>query len=198
MPWKTRSSHIAVLLPPCKPRVWKRNANRSFDLLGPVGGGKSSLAEETSRHWIAAGALLRHQGIRPGILSLPRPVQPRGRRRHLEEGLRHPARYITASCRPGRQRLHEFNGDISQFRVVKKLYPSILQQIAIAKTEPGDGEQSGYLCAGGKVDIRKRRISAETTPDALQLFWRTVPRQTRADGIVRDVSRRRFQGRTHC
>ena len=35
------------------------------------------------------------------------------------------------------KRLHEFGGDITKFRVVK-VWPSILEQIAIAKTEPGD------------------------------------------------------------
>jgi serine protein kinase len=37
-------------------------------------------------------------------------------------------------CRRGRKRLHEFGGDITKFRVVK-VWPSILEQVAIAKTE---------------------------------------------------------------
>ena len=35
------------------------------------------------------------------------------------------------------KRLGEFGGDIHKFRVVRR-YPSILRQVAIAKTEPGD------------------------------------------------------------
>ena len=35
------------------------------------------------------------------------------------------------------KRLHEFGGDISKFKVIK-IYPSILDQIGVSKTEPGD------------------------------------------------------------
>src|SRR5690606_27098949 len=61
--------------------------------------------------------------------------------------------------------LHEFNGDISQFRVVKK-YPSILDQLAIAKTEPGDENNQDIASLVGKVDIRKLEHFAQNDPDA--------------------------------
>ncbi len=49
-----------------------------------------------------------------------------------------PRRYLGTIMSPwAAKRLHEFGGDITKFRVVK-VWPSILQQIAIAKTEPGD------------------------------------------------------------
>ena len=63
------------------------------------------------------------------------------------------------------KRLHEFNGDISQFRVVKK-YPSILDQIAIAKTEPGDENNQDIASLVGKVDIRQLEHFAQNDPDA--------------------------------
>ena len=40
-------------------------------------------------------------------------------------------------CPWAAKRLKEFNGDISQFRVVKQR-PSSLHQVAVSKTEPGD------------------------------------------------------------
>ena len=61
--------------------------------------------------------------------------------------------------------MHEFNGDISQFKVVKR-YPSILDQIAIAKTEPGDENNQDISALVGKVDIRKLEHFAQNDPDA--------------------------------
>ena len=63
------------------------------------------------------------------------------------------------------KRLHEFNGDISKFRVVK-IYPSIHDQIAIAKTEPGDENNQDISSLVGKVDIRKLEHFAQNDPDA--------------------------------
>jgi serine protein kinase len=68
------------------------------------------------------------------------------------------------------KRLHEFGGDISKFRVVK-LYPSILNQIAVAKTEPGDENNQDISSLVGKVDIRKLETSRRTTR-RLQLLRR--------------------------
>ncbi len=49
-----------------------------------------------------------------------------------------PRRYLGTIMSPwAAKRLHDFGGDISKFRVVK-VWPSVLEQIAIAKTEPGD------------------------------------------------------------
>ena len=62
------------------------------------------------------------------------------------------------------KRLHEFNGDISQFKVVK-LYPSILDQIGVAKTEPGDENNQDISSLVGKVDIRKLEEFAQNDPD---------------------------------
>ncbi|STI17467.1 serine kinase family protein [Escherichia coli] len=65
----------------------------------------------------------------------------------------------------GGKRLHEFGGDITKFRVVK-VWPSILQQIAIAKTEPGDENNQDISALVGKVDIRKLEHYAQNDPDA--------------------------------
>jgi len=63
------------------------------------------------------------------------------------------------------KRLQEFGGDISQFRVVK-LYPSILNQIAVAKTEPGDENNQDISALVGKVDIRKLEEYPQNDADA--------------------------------
>lgn len=64
-------------------------------------------------------------------------------------------RYLKGIMSPwAAKRLHEYGGDISKFRVVK-LYPSILDQVAIAKTEPGDENNQDISSLVGKVDIRK-------------------------------------------
>src|SRR5205085_874961 len=75
-------------------------------------------------------------------------------------------RYIRTIISPWAvKRLKEFNGDISQFRVVK-LFPSVLQQIAISKTEPGDENNQDISALVGKVDIRQLERFAQNDPDA--------------------------------
>ena len=63
------------------------------------------------------------------------------------------------------KRLHEFNGDISKFRVVK-IHPSREKQIAVAKTEPGDENNQDISSLVGKVDIRKLEEFSQSDPDA--------------------------------
>ena len=63
------------------------------------------------------------------------------------------------------KRLHEFNGDITKFRVVKR-WPSVLGQIAISKTEPGDENNQDISSLVGKVDIRKLEKFSQNDPDA--------------------------------
>jgi serine protein kinase len=84
----------------------------------------------------------------------------------LEEDYGIPRRYLRTIPSPWAvKRLHEFNGDINKFRVVKR-YPSILKQIAMAKTEPGDENNQDISSLVGKVDIRKLEDYAQDDPDA--------------------------------
>ncbi|PMC11782.1 PrkA family serine protein kinase, partial [Klebsiella aerogenes] len=77
-----------------------------------------------------------------------------------------PNRYLGTIMSPwAAKRLHEFGGDITKFRVVK-VWPSILEQIAIAKTEPGDENNQDISALVGKVDIRKLEHYAQNDPDA--------------------------------
>ena len=63
------------------------------------------------------------------------------------------------------KRLKEFDGDITQFRVVR-VQPSILKQVAITKTEPGDENNQDISSLVGKVDIRKLESLSQDDPDA--------------------------------
>src|SRR5690606_40143927 len=88
----------------------------------------------------------------------------------LEEDYGIPQRYIKTIMSPwAAKRLQEFNGDITQFRVVK-LYPSILNQIAITKTEPGDENNQDISSLVGKVDIRKLAEVPQNDTDAYRFY----------------------------
>ncbi|HEY5717650.1 MAG TPA: PrkA family serine protein kinase [Motiliproteus sp.] len=133
-------------------------------LLGPVGGGKSSLAERL-KELMQRVPFYAIQGspINESPLNLFNPAEDAA---ILEEEYGIPKRYIKGVMSPWAvKRLHEFKGDISQFRVVK-LYPSIPDQIAIAKTEPGDENNQDISSLVGKVDIRMLEEFAQHDPDA--------------------------------
>src|SRR5690606_32237380 len=77
-----------------------------------------------------------------------------------------PARYLPMCMSPwASKRLREFDGDINKFKVVK-LYPSIQDQIAVSKTEPGDENNQDISTLVGKVDIRKLAEFQQSDPDA--------------------------------
>jgi serine protein kinase len=63
------------------------------------------------------------------------------------------------------KRLQEFGGDLSRFRVVR-VNPSVLRQVAITKTEPGDENNQDISSLVGKVDIRKLESLSQNDPDA--------------------------------
>jgi serine protein kinase len=133
-------------------------------LLGPVGGGKSSLAENLK-------ALMQRMPFY-AIKGSPVNESPLGLfdlgedGAILEEDYGIPRRYLRPIMSPwAAKRLRDYGGDITQFRVVK-LFPSILDQIAIAKTEPGDENNQDISALVGKVDIRKLEEYAQNDPDA--------------------------------
>ncbi|MBS1222828.1 MAG: PrkA family serine protein kinase, partial [Proteobacteria bacterium] len=105
-------------------------------LLGPVGGGKSSLAERL-KQLMEKVPLYAIEGS-PVFESPLGLFNPDEDGQILEDDYGIPRRYLRHIMSPwAGKRLREFNGDITQFRVVK-LWPSVLHQIAVAKTEPGD------------------------------------------------------------
>ncbi len=133
-------------------------------LLGPVGGGKSSIAEKLKElmelvpFYSLKGSPVNESPL--GLFNFDEdgPI--------LEDEFGIPRRYLKTIPSPWAvKRLHEFNGDISQFRVVKR-YPSVLRQVAVAKTEPGDENNQDISSLVGKVDIRKLEKYAQDDPDA--------------------------------
>ena len=133
-------------------------------LLGPVGGGKSSLAEKL-KQLIENVPFYAIKGspVFESPLGLFNPEED-GKILTEEYGI--PGRYLKYIMSPWAvKRLHEYGGDISKFRVVK-LYPSRLNQIAVAKTEPGDENNQDISSLVGKVDIRQLEEFSQDDPDA--------------------------------
>jgi serine protein kinase len=133
-------------------------------LLGPVGGGKSSLAEKLkSLMQKMPFYALKDSPVNESPLGLFDPLEDA---HILEEDHGIPRRYLRGVMSPwAAKRLKEYGGDITRFRVVK-MYPSILEQVAIAKTEPGDENNQDISALVGKVDIRKLETYAQNDPDA--------------------------------
>lgn len=133
-------------------------------LLGPVGGGKSSLAEKLKALIEKAPIYcIKDSPINESPLGLFN-VEEDGD--ILEEDYGIPKRYLRNVMSPWAvKRLREFGGDITQFRVVKR-YPSRLDQIAVSKTEPGDENNQDISSLVGKVDIRKLEDFPQNDTDA--------------------------------
>src|SRR5687767_7931819 len=137
-------------------------------LLGPVGGGKSSLAERLKSlmevhpiYVLKAGDELSPVFESPLSLFDPETLGPM-----IEEKYGIPRRRLSGLMSPWcYKRLEAFGGDISRFRVAR-IQPSRLRQIAIAKTEPGDENNQDISSLAGKVDIRRLETFAQNDPDA--------------------------------
>ncbi|PJC88111.1 PrkA family serine protein kinase [Vibrio sp. HA2012] len=137
-------------------------------LLGPVGGGKSSLAEKLKSLMEKMPIyVLSANGQRSPVNDHPFclfDVNEDGDLLQSEYGIS--KRYLRSVMSPwAAKRLHEFGGDITRFKVVK-VRPSILDQIAVAKTEPGDENNQDISSLVGKVDIRQLEHYAQDDPDA--------------------------------
>ncbi|MCB1981534.1 MAG: PrkA family serine protein kinase, partial [Rhodoferax sp.] len=133
-------------------------------LLGPVGGGKSSIAERLKQLMERVPFYaLEGSPVNESPLGLFDPDEDGP---ILEDEYGIPRRYLTRILSPWAvKRLEQFGGDIRRFRVVKR-HPSILKQVAVAKTEPGDENNQDISSLVGKVDIRKLETYAQDDPDA--------------------------------
>ena len=137
-------------------------------LLGPVGGGKSSLAERLKslmeRNPIYA--LRADDQISPVFESPLGLFDPGKMGELLEEKYGIERRRLTGLMSPWAvKRLDEYDGDIANFQVVK-LNPSKVRQIAVAKTEPSDENNQDVATLVGKVDIRKLEHYSQSDADA--------------------------------
>ena len=133
-------------------------------LLGPVGGGKSSIAERLKQLMEARPIYaLKGSPVNESPLGLFPPSQYGA---VLESDFGIPRRYLSGIMSPWAiKRLTEFGGDISKFRVVR-VQPSVLRQVAISKTEPGDENNQDISTLVGKVDIRKLDQFSQNDADA--------------------------------
>lgn len=138
-------------------------------LLGPVGGGKSSLAEKLKElmEINPIYVLATHDGeISPvfesplGLFTSKEYVDILSKEYGIDQ------RYLSNIPSPWAvKRLKQFGGDLDKFRVVK-LKPSKLEQIGVMKTEPGDENNQDISTLVGKVDIRKLEKFSQNDSDA--------------------------------
>src|SRR5665213_3574258 len=137
-------------------------------LLGPVGGGKSSLAERLKllMEKLPIYVLKAGKEVSPVFESPLGLFDPVRMGDVIEKTYKIPKRRLTGLASPWAvKRLDEFGGDLEKFTVVRML-PSRLRQIGIAKTEPGDENNQDISSLVGKVDIRKLELHAQNDPDA--------------------------------
>lgn len=143
-------------------------------LLGPVGGGKSSLSERLKElaQRVPIYALKAYNKERDQWQVSPIWESPLGLfdakedAQLLEEQYGIPSRYLKTIPSPwAAKRLREADGDLSQFRVVK-VFPSILDQRGITKVEPGDENNQDISSLVGKVNIRELEDYEQHDPDA--------------------------------
>jgi serine protein kinase len=137
-------------------------------LLGPVGGGKSSLAERLKLLMEKEPVYVLKAGdkLSPVFESPLGLFNPERFGDLLQEkyGIARPR--LTGLLSPWAvKRLDEFDGDLAKFSVVK-VYPSKLRQICISKTEPGDENNQDIATLVGKLDIRKLEHFEQCDPDA--------------------------------
>jgi serine protein kinase len=148
-------------------------------LLGPVGGGKSSLSERikalVEKHPMYAlyddsepNPELRISPVFESPLNLFNPSAPADAEVLTEYGI--PLSYAGRSPLSGwaQQKLDEFKAagkDFTAFKVVR-LYPSKDRQIGIMKVEPGDENNQDVSVLIGKTDLRKLEQYPQNHPYA--------------------------------
>lgn len=135
-------------------------------LMGPVGGGKSSLAERIKE-------LIQKEPIyvlKHGTETSPVFESPLGlfseHKDSLESEYGIPAANIPACMSPwARKRLQADGGSVDRFSVVR-VYPSIQGQVAVSKTEPGDDNNADISTLVGRIDMSKMGLFAQNDPDS--------------------------------
>jgi serine protein kinase len=144
-------------------------------LMGPVGGGKSSLAEKLK-------SLIQEQPIYVLRATYENEIgetitefspvyeSPLGLLSSMKDeaskefGI--PKRYFPSCPSPwALKRLKDFDGDMSKFEVVE-LYPSIQKQIGVSSTEPGDDNNQDTTALIGSTNISKLGDFDESDTDA--------------------------------
>lgn len=148
-------------------------AHKILYLLGPVGGGKSSLVEKLKQlAEIVPMRVLACMDKNDKLVTSPVFESPLGLfaeagvRDRFSKGYDIPLRAFPRIRSPwASKRLEEFNGDLGRFRVIE-LYPSIVDQIGIGVATPGDDTNQDTSTLVGKTDIRVLHEFAQNDPDA--------------------------------
>lgn len=144
--------------------------------LGPVGGGKSSLAEQCKKMMEkcpiyrlgykenSSGKMVWSPVFESPLGIFPPESDIGG---VLREDYKIPARYLTGLASPWAvKRLDEdLGGDWTRF-YVQRIYPSVLRQYGICKVEPGDENNQDVSTLVGKVNIRQIEDFDQNDPDA--------------------------------
>lgn len=137
-------------------------------LLGPVGGGKSSIAERLKKLMCQEPIyVLRHK--ESGVMS-PVFESPLGlffeQKEALEKEYKIDPNSVPMCPSPWAvKRLKEEGGDVNCFEVVKT-YPSQVNRRAVAKVEPGDDNNQDIGSLVGKTDIRQLGLYEQSDSDA--------------------------------
>lgn len=138
-------------------------------LLGPVGGGKSSLAERLKELITRCPfyVLTAEDGTLSPVFESPLGVfDPSNYGSQLKEEFGIDKRYLTGVMSPWAiKRLAEYEGDISRFKVTK-VWPSKLEQVGVVKTEPGDDNNQDISSLVGKTNIRMLEHFDQNDPDS--------------------------------
>lgn len=142
-------------------------------LLGPVGGGKSSVAgrlKELMENEPFYALAVEHEDGRLEVSPVnENPLGLFDAAKHgetLQEEYGIDKRYLKPIKSPwATKRLKEMNGDISKFKVIK-LHPSRDMEVGISKTEPGDENNQDISALVGQVNIRKLETHDQNDVDA--------------------------------
>jgi len=138
-------------------------------LLGPVGGGKSSLAERLKEliQKYPIYVLADRDGNMSPVFESPLNLfdkEKYGAVLEKEYGIH--KRYLSDVLSPWAiKRLKEYDNDKTQFTVVR-VYPSKLEQIGVIKTEPGDDNNQDISNLVGKTNIRMLEHFDQNDPDS--------------------------------
>ena len=133
-------------------------------LLGPVGGGKSSLAEKLKELmekvpvYVLEGSPIFESPL--GLFSDPES------KRVISDNYKIPLHAFKTFASPwALEKLKEFKGDLSKFKV-RRIYPSRLRQECITRVEPGDENNQDISALVGEMDIRMIDKLAQNHPYA--------------------------------
>lgn len=133
-------------------------------LLGPVGGGKSSIAEKLAELienvpvWVLDESPVFESPL--GLFKNTKYATT------LEDEYGIPQNAVRTIPSPWAiEKLKEYGGDLTKFKV-RKLYPSRLRQECVARIEPGDENNQDISALVGELDIRQLEEYPQNHPYA--------------------------------